>query len=169
MAMTTPTRSRRLRRTLALTAVAASAGLVFTACAGEPSPVTKAVAQAAAPSPTPTSSVVSSIQPAAGSVSGGTITLSASSVLRPGANPPSAVRLSVADTGEGMTPDQVSRIFERFTRGEGIRLDDQSGFGLGLAIVNELVQLHGGSVSVTSAPGQGSSFTVTLPFLRVAD
>lgn len=95
--------------------------------------------------------------------SGGTITLSASSVLRPGANPPSAVRLSVADTGEGMTPDQVSRIFERFTRGEGIRLGDQSGFGLGLAIVNELVQLHGGSVSVTSAPGQGSTFMIDLP------
>jgi len=66
---------KRARRTLALTAVAATAALAFTACAGEPSPVTKAVAQAAAPRATPTSSVVSSIQPAAGSVSGGTVTL----------------------------------------------------------------------------------------------
>jgi len=76
---------RRARRTLALTAVAASAALVFTACAGEPSPVTKAVAQAAAPSPTPTSSVVSSIQPAVGSVSGGTITLSGTNLEKVGA------------------------------------------------------------------------------------
>jgi len=67
--------SHRARRTIALAAVAASAALAFTACAGEPSPVTKAVAQAAAPSPSPTSSVVSSIQPSTGSVSGGTVTL----------------------------------------------------------------------------------------------
>ncbi|MEV8213328.1 DUF1287 domain-containing protein [Leifsonia sp. NPDC077715] len=83
--MTSSARSRRLQRTLALTAVAASAALVFTACAGEPSPVTKAVAQAAAPSPTPTSSVVSSIQPAAGSVSGGTITLEGTNLQKVGA------------------------------------------------------------------------------------
>jgi len=76
---------RRARRALALTAVAASAALVFTACAGEPSPVTKAVAQAAAPSPTPTSSVVSSIQPAVGSVSGGTVTLSGTNLEKVGA------------------------------------------------------------------------------------
>ncbi len=81
--MTSPARSRRLRRTLALTAVAASAALAFTACAGEPSPVTKAVAQAAAP--TPKSSVVSSIQPAAGSVSGGTITLEGTNLQKVGA------------------------------------------------------------------------------------
>lgn len=77
--------SRRTRRTLALTAVAASAALAFTACAGEPSPVTKAVAQAAAPSPTPSSSVVSSIQPAAGSVSGGTVTLTGTNLGKVGA------------------------------------------------------------------------------------
>jgi hypothetical protein len=63
----------RTRRILAVTAVAASATLSFAACAGEPSPITKAVAQAVAPSPA--ASVVSSIQPAAGSVSGGTVTL----------------------------------------------------------------------------------------------
>lgn len=65
----------RPRRILAAAAVAASAALVFTACAGEPSPVTKAVAQAAAPTPSPSATVVSSVQPAAGSVSGGTVTL----------------------------------------------------------------------------------------------
>lgn len=72
----------RTRRALVVAAVAASAALVFTACAGEPSPVTKAAAQAAAPSPTPTSSVVSSIQPAAGSVSGGTITLTGTNLQK---------------------------------------------------------------------------------------
>lgn len=95
--------------------------------------------------------------------SGGSVALSAASVITPGAQPASMVRLSVADTGEGMSPEQVSRVFERFTRGDGIRLDDRSGFGLGLAIVSELVQLHDGSVSVISAPGQGSTFMVDLP------
>jgi putative amidase-like protein/IPT/TIG domain-containing protein len=65
----------RTRRIFAAAAVAASAALVFSACAGEPSPVTKAVAQAAAPTPSPAATVVSSVQPAAGSVSGGTVTL----------------------------------------------------------------------------------------------
>ncbi|RDV43659.1 hypothetical protein DOE76_17145 [Leifsonia sp. ku-ls] len=77
--------TRRTRRALALSAVAATAALAFTACAGEPSPVTKAVAQAAAPSPTATSSVVSSIQPAAGSVSGGTVTLTGTNLGKVGA------------------------------------------------------------------------------------
>jgi hypothetical protein len=73
----------RTRRILAVTAVAASATLAFTACAGEPSPLTKAVAQAAAPSPA--ASVVSSIQPAAGSVSGGTVTLTGANLDKVGA------------------------------------------------------------------------------------
>lgn len=77
--------ARRTRRAVALTAVAASAALVFTACAGEPSPVTKAVAQAAAPSAAPKSSVVSSIEPATGSVSGGTVTLTGTNLGKVGA------------------------------------------------------------------------------------
>jgi hypothetical protein len=89
MSSLSPARSARprrssVRRALALTVVAASAALAFTACAGEPSPVTKAVAQAAAPSPTPSPSVVSSIQPAAGSVSGGTVTLTGTNLAQVG-------------------------------------------------------------------------------------
>jgi len=68
------------RRTLAVLGVAASGALLFSACAGEPSPLTKAVAQAAAP--TATSSVVSSIQPATGSVSGGTVTLTGTNLTK---------------------------------------------------------------------------------------
>lgn len=93
----------------------------------------------------------------------GSIALSAAEVVTPGAKISSMVRLSVADTGEGMSPDQVGRIFERFARGDGIRIDDRAGFGLGLAIVSELAQLHGGSVSVISAPGAGSTFMVDVP------
>ncbi|MGO4535209.1 amidase domain-containing protein [Leifsonia sp. 2MCAF36] len=75
---------RRARRAVVLTAVAATAALAFTACAGEPSPVTKAVAHAVAPSATPVSSVVSSIQPATGSVSGGTVTLTGTNLQKVG-------------------------------------------------------------------------------------
>jgi hypothetical protein len=74
---------KRSPRLLVAAAVAASVALTFTACAGEPSPVSKAMAQAAAPSPQPT--VVSSIQPASGSVSGGTITLTGTNLDTVGA------------------------------------------------------------------------------------
>lgn len=93
----------------------------------------------------------------------GAVTLTATSVLTPHARTPATVRIGVKDTGEGMSREQVGRIFDRFTRGEGIRVDDQSGFGLGLAIVHELVQLHHGSISVISEPGHGSTFLVDLP------
>lgn len=94
---------------------------------------------------------------------GGSIRLTAATVLTANSSAHAKVRIGVTDTGEGMTPEQVGRIFERFTRGEGIRVDDQSGFGLGLAIVNELTQLHGGNVAVASEPGRGSTFLVDLP------
>jgi hypothetical protein len=74
----------RTQRALAATSIAVIAALAFSACAGEPSPVTKAVAQAAAPSPTATPSVVSSIEPAAGSVSGGTVTLTGTNLEKVG-------------------------------------------------------------------------------------
>lgn len=73
----------RTRRILAVIAVAASATLAFTACAGEPSPFMKAVARAAVPSPA--ASVISSVQPSAGSVSGGTVTLTGANLEEVGA------------------------------------------------------------------------------------
>ncbi|WP_375500150.1 SpoIIE family protein phosphatase [uncultured Jatrophihabitans sp.] len=71
--------------------------------------------------------------------------------------------LSVGDTGVGIEPDQQARLFERFHRVSGARLRTHEGSGIGLALVAELVALHGGAVSVVSTPGEGSTFTVTVP------
>ncbi len=72
------------------------------------------------------------------------------------------VRVSVADTGIGIPYKDLPRIFERFYRVDEARTREQGGTGLGLAIVKHIVQLHGGNVSVTSQPGQGSIFSFTL-------
>jgi signal transduction histidine kinase len=76
------------------------------------------------------------------------------------------VRLSVRDTGVGLEPADVSRIFDRFARGQGSRVGGGRRFGLGLALVREVVQSHGGSVIADGAPGVGATFTVLLPALR---
>jgi len=74
------------------------------------------------------------------------------------------VRLSVADTGQGIAPEFRSQVFERFKQADASSARRHGGLGLGLALVRELVELHGGSVGVESAGlGQGSMFTVTLP------
>ncbi len=70
------------------------------------------------------------------------------------------VRLYVTDGGAGISPDAQPRIFERFERATD---SGPAGLGLGLWIVREYVESLGGSISVTSTPGQGSTFTVTLP------
>ena len=73
------------------------------------------------------------------------------------------VRLSVQDTGIGIPEDELPKIFHRFHRVEGARGRTQEGSGIGLALVDELVRLHGGSVEVQSVQGHGSRFTVSLP------
>ncbi|MCL4079259.1 PAS domain-containing sensor histidine kinase [Coriobacteriia bacterium Es71-Z0120] len=70
-------------------------------------------------------------------------------------------RLSVADTGPGMTPEQVERAFEAFTRFRPP--GDSPGTGLGLAISKRLAELLGGRITVESTPGEGSTFTLELP------
>ncbi|NTX36572.1 response regulator [Myxococcus sp. CA033] len=73
------------------------------------------------------------------------------------------VELTVQDTGIGMPAEELPRIFERFHRVEGSRGRSHEGTGIGLALVRELVKLHGGAVTVTSALDQGTTFTVSLP------
>lgn len=75
----------------------------------------------------------------------------------------SGVRLSVIDHGAGMPPVEVQRLFDRFRQGTDGRAADMKGFGLGLHIVRELATLNLGTVDVESAPGEGSTFSFTLP------
>ena len=72
-------------------------------------------------------------------------------------------RLVVADTGSGIPADELPRIFQRFHRVEGTKGRAHEGTGIGLALVQELVKLHGGQVTVASEEGRGTRFTVTLP------
>jgi signal transduction histidine kinase len=72
-------------------------------------------------------------------------------------------RIRVRDTGIGIPKEDRERIFERFFRIDRARAREQGGSGLGLAIVKYLVEAQGGRVTVSSAPGKGSLFTVVLP------
>lgn len=72
--------------------------------------------------------------------------------------------LTVRDTGTGIAPSELSRLFERFHRVQGARSRTYEGTGIGLALVQELAKLHGGKVSVESEPLRGSAFTVRIPF-----
>jgi len=74
-----------------------------------------------------------------------------------------AIEMSVRDTGTGIPEDELPRLFERFHRVEGARGRSFEGSGIGLALVLELVKLHGGSIQVESTLGLGSTFTVSLP------
>jgi signal transduction histidine kinase len=70
---------------------------------------------------------------------------------------------TISDTGIGMAPEIQERIFEKFYRAREARDVEAQGLGLGLSLVQELVQAHGGRVEVQSAPGEGSTFRVVLP------
>lgn len=72
------------------------------------------------------------------------------------------VQICVADTGCGIQPHELDRVFDRFFRGESAPSETQ-GAGLGLTITKSLVELHGGKIWVDSTPGQGSRFIFTLP------
>src|SRR5690242_5051244 len=74
-----------------------------------------------------------------------------------------AVELRVRDTGVGIPPAQVPRLFERFHRVPNARSRTHEGTGIGLALVQELVKLHGGAIAVSSLEGQGSTFTIRIP------
>ena len=85
---------------------------------------------------------------------GGTITLRAV----PGEG---AVEFSIEDTGEGIAPQFLARIFDKFYRAPGGKR--QGGAGLGLAIVREIILAHGGRIEASSTPGKGTTFTFSLP------
>ena len=75
----------------------------------------------------------------------------------------SFAEVEVRDTGIGMTPEVQGRIFEQFYRAPEARVIESGGLGVGLALVQGLVLAHGGTVAVTSAAGEGSTFRVLLP------
>ena len=72
-----------------------------------------------------------------------------------------AIEVSVSDSGIGVAPEQHAAIFEEFTQLGDARRPE--GTGLGLALTKKLVELHGGSIRVESAPGQGATLAFTLP------
>jgi two-component system sensor histidine kinase BaeS len=71
--------------------------------------------------------------------------------------------IDVADTGVGISAEDLPKVFDRFWRAEKSRSRQSGGSGLGLAIVRKLVEAHGGTVTATSTPGRGSTFTLRLP------
>lgn len=73
------------------------------------------------------------------------------------------VKIIFKDTGIGMSPEEVERIFDRFYRADPSRSKEIEGTGLGLSIVDRIIKLHDGSITVTSEPGKGSEFVVMLP------
>jgi signal transduction histidine kinase/ActR/RegA family two-component response regulator len=72
--------------------------------------------------------------------------------------------LEIRDTGAGIPADELPRIFDRFHRVKGAEARTHEGSGIGLALVRDLVALHGGSVEVDSEPGAGSTFTIRVPY-----
>ena len=74
---------------------------------------------------------------------------------------PEKARLSVFDQGEGIAPDVLPRIFDRYGRASSVR--HYGGFGLGLYVSRRIVEAHGGTLTVESEPGRGATFTVELP------
>ena len=72
-------------------------------------------------------------------------------------------QIIVSDTGEGLAPEELEQIFDRFYRTDNTRRSDTDGAGLGLAIVKALVEAHGGMVTAVSQPHKGTKFTISLP------
>src|SRR5262249_59125394 len=79
------------------------------------------------------------------------------------------IRITVSDTGKGISPDFLPYVFDRFRQSDTSSARRHGGLGLGLALVKYLVELHGGTVDAASAgEGQGATFKVTLPVRAVA-
>jgi adenylate cyclase len=85
------------------------------------------------------------------------------SVRRTGIDGGCWIEFAVADTGIGMTPEQIAKLFEEFSQAEASTARQYGGTGLGLAITRKLCRMMGGDVTVTSELGKGSVFTIRLP------
>jgi signal transduction histidine kinase/pSer/pThr/pTyr-binding forkhead associated (FHA) protein len=87
-----------------------------------------------------------------------------------GSNEPeaAAIEFAVQDTGQGIAPEDLPRLFGRFEQGKTRATRNERGTGLGLAIAKKLVELHGGRITVQSAPGKGSRFAFTIPIVAPA-
>jgi len=73
------------------------------------------------------------------------------------------LRIIVNDNGEGIAPEHLPHVFDRFYQADSARSKDQKGTGLGLSIAKSLVEIQGGQISITSQPGQGTSISISLP------
>ncbi len=76
------------------------------------------------------------------------------------------VRVSVEDTGDGLEPGELTRVFERFYRGDRARSREEAGSGLGLTIAKGIVELHGGTIWARSEQGEGAAFVFAIPQSR---
>jgi len=79
------------------------------------------------------------------------------------------VEFKVVDSGVGIAPEHLSRLFENFFQADASKTRRFGGSGLGLAICRELTSLMGGTIAASSAPGEGATFRVTLPLTRIGD
>ncbi|MFH1499250.1 MAG: ATP-binding protein [Verrucomicrobiota bacterium] len=83
--------------------------------------------------------------------------------VRPGRDGDGVVEVAVIDQGPGMDAETAARVFERFYQGDAGLARGHGGMGIGMAIAREMVEMHGGQLTVASEPGLGSTFTCTLP------
>jgi two-component system phosphate regulon sensor histidine kinase PhoR len=74
--------------------------------------------------------------------------------------------IEVEDSGVGISPEEIGRVFDRFYRGKDPRIRTIRGSGLGLTLVKRIVEAHGGTVQIRSEPGKGSTFSIRLPLKK---
>jgi len=95
---------------------------------------------------------------------GGMVTLTVSHFSQEDALQPTYLRIQITDTGIGIAPENIPKLFQPFVQIDGALNRQQTGTGLGLALVKQIVELHGGQVELTSKLKEGSCFTVDLPY-----